>query len=93
MFERGLRCTRCVEGKGDRLFATSDVDVGEPPTVALPGGQNPLSLTFLVVSLSVLAQAVCFVTVGPLGDIGRFRKKVSAGHSTRWRARRGGAQG
>ena len=77
MFERGLRCTRCVEGKGDRLF-NGDVDVGEPPTVALPGGQNPLSLTFLVVSLSVLAQALCFVTVGPLGDIGRYRKKVSA---------------
>ena len=71
MYDAGATCTQCVAGKGDRLFP-GDLDV---PKQSLPGGIDPLSLTFLVLSLSVLAQALTFVSFGPLGDVGAARRR------------------
>ena len=71
MYDAGATCTQCVPGQGDRLFP-GDRAV---PKQSLPGGIDPLSLTFLVLSLSVLAQALTFVSFGPLGDVGAARRR------------------
>jgi UMF1 family MFS transporter len=41
----------------------------------LPGGINPTSFFFTMVSISVLFQAIVFITVGALGDYGNYRRR------------------
>lgn len=68
-------CLQCVPGRGETLFTAEFPEGTDQDIPTLPGGIPPLSLTFLVIAISVLAQAICFISVGPLGDIGRYRRK------------------
>ena len=71
----GEDCLQCIPGSGEQLFSAAFPEGTDQEIPNLPGGIPPLSLTFLVISLSVLAQAFSFVSVGPLGDVGRYRRK------------------
>lgn len=67
-------CRECVRGLGARLVTsrnpTAHVAIEIP---RLPGGLDPTGFVFLVVSVSVLAQACCFVTLGTFGNYGDAR--------------------
>jgi len=71
----GEDCLQCVPGRGNELFSAASPEGTSLDIPNLPGGIPPLSLTFLVIAISVLAQAIAFISVGPLGDVGRYRRK------------------
>lgn len=72
-------CVQCVEGDGDQLKVvdpiTGSTTYSDLPLLSLPGGINPTSFIFTMISISVLFQAIAFITVGSLGDYGNFRKR------------------
>ena len=79
-------CRRCFEGKGEMVQnidpvtgAVSTVDVDTPQ---LPGGIDPTSFLFTMISISVLFQAIAFISLGTLGDYGDYRKKGLVAAST-----------
>ena len=79
-------CRRCFEGKGEIVQnidpvtgAVSTVDVDTPQ---LPGGIDPTSFLFTMISISVLFQAIAFISLGTLGDYGDYRKKGLVAAST-----------
>ena len=76
--ETQTNCLRCVEGDGD-VLVTANADGSEThaelDVLKLPGGINPTSFLFTCIALSVLFQAIAFVTVGALGDFGNHRKR------------------
>ena len=59
--------------------AVSTVDVDTPQ---LPGGIDPTSFLFTMISISVLFQAIAFISLGTLGDYGDYRKKGLVAAST-----------
>jgi len=67
-------CRERVRGLGARLvtsrnpYAHVAIDVPR-----LPGGLDPTGFVFLVVSVSALTQACCFVTLGTFGNYGDAR--------------------
>ena len=79
-------CLRCVEGHGDRLITVDPITGVESQrdteVLKLPGGINPTSFLFTMVSISVLFQAITFITVGSLGDYGNFRRRGLVAAST-----------
>lgn len=64
---------------GERLITLDPITGAESQrdltVLKLPGGINPTSFLFTMVSISVLFQAVVFVTVGSLGDYGSYRRR------------------
>ena len=72
-------CLKCVEGHGDRLITIDPVtgvySESNPRALTLPGGINPTSFFFTMVSISVLFQAIAFISVGALGDYGNYRRR------------------
>ena len=72
-------CRKCFEGKGEMVQivdpitgAVSAMDIDTPE---LPGGIDPTSFLFTVISISVLFQAIAFISLGTLGDYGDYRKR------------------
>lgn len=79
-------CVTCVNGEGD-MRQTIDpvsgaVSYSDLPILKLPGGINPTSFLFTMISISVLFQAIVFITVGSLGDYGDYRKRGLVASST-----------
>ena len=79
-------CVICVNGEGD-MRQTIDpvsgtVSYSDLPVLKLPGGINPTSFLFTMISISVLFQAIVFITVGSLGDYGDYRKRGLVASST-----------
>ena len=79
-------CRKCFEGKGDMVqivdpitgaVSTTDIDTPE-----LPGGIDPTSFLFTMISISVLFQAIAFISLGTLGDYGDYRKRGLVAAST-----------
>ena len=72
-------CLQCVEGDGNQLRVvdaiSGSVTYSDLPSLTLPGGINPTSFIFTMISISVLFQAIAFITVGSLGDYGNYRKR------------------
>ena len=72
-------CRVCVEGDGEMRQTidpvTGAVSHADLPRLTLPGGINPTSFLFTMISISVLFQAIVFISVGSLGDYGGFRKR------------------
>lgn len=64
---------------GDRLITLDPITGAESQrdltVLKLPGGINPTSFLFTMVSISVLFQAIVFITVGSLGDYGSYRRR------------------
>ena len=70
-------CRKCFEGKGEMVQivdpitgAVSAMDIDTPE---LPGGIDPTSFLFTVLSISVLFQAIAFISLGTLGDYADYR--------------------
>ena len=79
-------CRKCFEGKGEMVQivdpitgAVSAMDIDTPE---LPGGIDPTSFLFTVISISVLFQAIAFISLGTLGDYGDYRKRGLVAAST-----------
>ena len=51
------------------------VTYADLPSLELPGGINPTSFIFTMISISVLFQAIVFITVGSLEDYGNYRRR------------------
>jgi len=79
-------CRKCFEGKGEMVQivdpitgAVSTMDIDTPE---LPGGIDPTSFLFTMISISVLFQAIAFISLGTLGDYGDYRKRGLVAAST-----------
>lgn len=72
-------CVQCVEGDGEQIRSVDPVSgavtYADLPSLELPGGINPTSFIFTMISISVLFQAIVFITVGSLGDYGNYRRR------------------
>ena len=72
-------CVQCVEGDGDQIRfvdpVSGAVTYADLPSPELPGGINPTSFIFTMISISVLFQAILFITFGSLGDYGNYRRR------------------
>jgi UMF1 family MFS transporter len=72
-------CVRCVEGYGSRIITLDSISGLQThrgtATLRLPGGINPTSFFFTMVSISVVIQAAVFISVGSLGDYANFRRR------------------
>ena len=72
-------CVQCVEGDGDQIRfvdpVSGAVTYADLPSPDLPGGINPTSFIFTMISISVLFQAIVFISVGSLGDYGNYRRR------------------
>jgi len=72
-------CVQCVEGDGEQIRLVDPVSgavtYADLPSLELPGGINPTSFIFTMISISVLFQAIVFITVGSLGDYGNYRRR------------------
>ena len=72
-------CVKCVEGDGAQIRfvdpVSGAVSYSDLPSLELPGGINPTSFIFTMISISVLFQAIVFISVGSLGDYGNYRRR------------------
>ena len=72
-------CVKCVEGDGAQIRVVDPVSgavtYSDLPSLELPGGINPTSFIFTMISISVLFQAIVFISVGSLGDYGNYRRR------------------
>ena len=79
-------CMRCVEGYGDQIITLDPItgaeSRGDAAVPKLPGGINPSSFFFTMVSISVLFQAITFISIGAMGDYGNFRRRGLVAAST-----------
>ena len=68
-------CQACVVGEGNLFWDGTSFSELPKLTVEFGGSVEAFSFTTRVLSFSVLAQALTFITFGAMADYGGFRKK------------------
>ena len=68
-------CIRCIPGLGDQLFFTSD-KYENPPTLYVAAGLQASAFALVIIAISVLCQAICFVSLGAMADYSSLRKQL-----------------